>query len=388
MPGKKLFIVVNVDWFFISHRLPIAMEAKRLGYEVTIFAIDTGKGDFIREQGLRFIPIPTSRAGMNIFKELNVLRFFYKIYKKEQPDIIHHVAVKPVTYGSIAAKWAGIKTVVNALSGLGFLFINAEKNKLAHRLVMSVFKYGFSNPNVRFILQNKDDLKMIKQLDVLDENQIFLIKGSGVSLEEFSYREELPADKIQVLLPARMLWDKGVGEFVEAARSLYPKYNEIAEFVLAGSVDMGNKAGISQEQLNKWDAEGCIRWVDFQKNMVATLEKSHIVVLPSYREGLPKSLIEACAIGRPIVTTNVPGCRETVDDGVNGFLVENKNPVELAQAIEKLILDKELRLKMGRAARKKAESDFSIENVIERTINIYEGKTKEKSFASSVKKMQ
>lgn len=370
-----MYLVVNVDWFFLSHRLPIALEAKKRGYDITVFAIEEGgHGAEIRQHGLQFVAIPTSRSGTNMLTELKVLFFLYQHYRKGRPDIIHHVAVKPVTYGSVAAKIAKVPRVVNALSGLGFLFINAEKNKLAHLVVNTFFKYGFNNPNLRFILQNRDDDQMIREMKVLKPAQISIIKGSGVDLNEFSYSEETLAagQKIRLLLAARMLWDKGVGEFVEAARLLKDKYKDQAEFILAGNVDMGNKAGIPEAQLLEWNQEGAVNWIGFQKDMVDQIRKSHIIVLPSYREGLPKSLIETCAIGRPIITTNVPGCREVVKEGVNGFFVEKNAIKTLAASMERLINDPVLRVKMGKAGRKKAEAEFSIENVLEKTFAIYE----------------
>ena len=205
---EKLYIIVNVDGFFLSHRLPIALEAKKRGYDVTVFAIpEANGGDEIRSHGLNFIPLPTSRSGMNIFKELNVVFFLLRHFIKGKPDLVHNVAVKPVTYGSIAAKLSKVPKVINALSGLGFLFINSNENKLVHRLVNSIFKYAFKNPRLRFILQNQDDFDMIKRIEVLEANQIFLIKGSGVDINEFSFSIE-NGEQIQVVLPSRMLWDK------------------------------------------------------------------------------------------------------------------------------------------------------------------------------------
>jgi glycosyltransferase involved in cell wall biosynthesis len=370
----KLFLVVNVDWFFVSHRLPIALEALKRGYDVTIFSIDTGRADEIRSHGLRFIPLPTSRAGMNILQEIKVLMLLFRYYRNEKPDIVHHVAVKPVTYGSLVAKILGVPKVVNALSGLGFLFINADKNRLVHSIVNRVFKFGFKNKNLTFILQNHDDFAMIKNIGVLEDHQIKLIKGSGVDLTSFHFTEEKPTQTLKVILPARMLYDKGVVEFVEVAHILKPKYKETVDFVLVGNVDMENNAGIEESQLLAWHKEGAVSWIDYQKDIIPTLIESHIVVLPSYREGLPKSLIEACAIGRAIVTTDVPGCREVVKEGENGFLVENKNVPALAAAIEKLILDKPMRLRMGLASRKKAEEEFSLKSVIDKTFAIYEQK--------------
>lgn len=375
MKTKKLFLVINVDWFFLSHRLPIALEALQRGYDVTVFAIEEGgHGEEIRSHGLKFVPLPTSRSGTNIFTELKVLFFLYRYYKKEKPDIIHHVAVKPVTYGSVAAKLANVPKVVNALSGLGFLFINADTNRMAHKIVTTVFNYGFKNPNLRFILQNNDDVQMIRKMKVLADEQIFRIKGSGVDLNEFSYSKEqmTPQEKVKILLPARMLWDKGVGEFVEAAKIIQKKLANKTEFILAGNVDMGNRARIMETQLQAWTKEGYVNWIGYQKNIAEVIRSTHILVLPSYREGLPKSLIEACAIGRPIVTTDVPGCREVVEEGINGFLVPKKDSIQLADRIERLIKDKQLRIQMGEAGRKKAEAEFSIENVLEQTFDIYD----------------
>ncbi len=381
--SKKLVIVVSVDWFFLSHRLPLAEEAIKKGYEVVVVAVEEGrKGDYIRSLGMEFYPLPTTRSGMNPFRELRVLLYLMWVYLRERPDIVHHVAVKPVTYGSIAAKLMGVKRIVNALSGMGFLFINANKNKLIHRFLRFCFKFGFSNPNIHFILQNEDDFQMVNELGILKPKQLYMIKGSGVNLSKFPFTKEPETEKIRVLVPARMLWDKGVGEFVRAAEQLYPKYKNQVEFVLCGGFDDGYKLRIEQEELQMWHDQGKVNWIGYQDNMPEVLAQAHIIVLPSYREGLPKSLIEACSIGRPIITTDVPGCRAVVDDGVNGFLVPCRNRQLLAEAIEKLIVDKALRLKMGAAARKKAEHLFSLKQVVDQTFFIYEEQYPQLKFAS------
>jgi len=240
--SKKLVIVASVDWFFLSHRLPLAEEALKKGYQVVVAAVEEGrKGDYIRSLGMEFYPLPTTRSGMNPLRELRVLLYLIWVYLRERPDIIHHVAVKPVTYGSIAAKLVGTKRIVNALSGMGFLFINANKNKIVHRFIRVLFKFGFSNPKIHFILQNEDDFQMVSELGILKPEQLYMIKGSGVNLAKFPFTKEPETEKIRVLLPARMLWDKGVGEFVRAAEQLYPKYKNQVEFVLCGGYDDGYK---------------------------------------------------------------------------------------------------------------------------------------------------
>jgi glycosyltransferase involved in cell wall biosynthesis len=367
----KLFLVVNVDWFFLSHRLPIALEAIRRGYEVSIFTIDTGKKAEIESYGLRCISLPTSRSGTNIIQEIKVIALLWDYYKKEKPDIIHHVALKPVTYGSIVCRFLKIKNVTNALSGMGFLFANPEKVSLTRRILLYIFKVAFKNPNLKFIFQNKDDLNIIVQSGVVDRKQCHIIKGSGVSLTEFNYTPELENNKVRFTLPARVLTDKGIVEFVKAAEIIGTKYPNKAEFILVGAIDMGNKAGIPEKQVRDWEAAGFVKYIGFQTDMVKVVKDANVVVLPSYREGLPKSLIEACAIGRAIVTTDVTGCRDVVTDGVNGFLVPVKNHEALALAMEGLLLDRPLRIEMGKKGRQIAEKEFSIEGVIEKTFHIY-----------------
>lgn len=371
MVGVKLFFVVNVDSFFLSHRLPLGLEALKRGYQVTVVAIDTGKKEEIEKHGMRFVSLPISRSGTDIWTELGALWFLYRLYRKEKPQIVHHIAIKAVTYGSIAARMAGVPKVVNAISGLGFVFINAADNKILYQLLLSLFKIGLSSKRVTVIFQNLDDLDFFKNLKVLKPAQMVYIKGSGVDLCEFFYTENETPSPIRVVLPARMLRDKGVEEFVAAAQMLKPKYGEQVQFILAGGVDIENKAGIPEHQLLQWAAEGSVDWIGFQQNMAAVFRASHIVVLPSYREGLPKALIEACATGRAIVTTDVPGCREVVTTGVNGILVNPKDVQGLSMALDQLITNPDLCKKMGKMARQKAEHEFSIHSVVEKTFNIY-----------------
>lgn len=373
MIAKKILFVVNVDWFFLSHRLPIAVEAQKRGYKVFICAIETNKRKQIESYGFEFFSLPTSRSGKNILNELKVMFYLYRTYKLINPDIVHHVGMKPVTYGSIIAKILKLPKVISALSGMGYLFINKNSNPIIHIIVLTLFKFGFRNNNLRVILQNEDDVKDIKKLRILKDSQIFLIKGSGIDLNlfDFSHMSFPKSESIRIILPARMLWDKGVGEFVEAARLLKSKYENSVEFFLIGQLDFENISSISENQLLKWQNEGCIKWLGFQENMKDIFVSSDIVVLPSYREGLPKSLIEACAIGRPIVTTDVPGCREVVKHGINGFLVPPKDFINLSTSIEKLIIDSELRRTMGLNSRQMAIEMFSINDVIDKTFFIY-----------------
>ena len=370
---KKLFIVVNVDWFFLSHRLPIALEAKKRGYDVTVLSIEEEhKGNEIRSYGLKFIPLPASRGGHNIFSEVTLLKYLIQIYKREKPDIVHHVAIKPVIYGTLAARWTGVPKIVNAISGFGSAFISRKHGSLRTALIRRIYKYSLNHPEINIIVQNMDDYQFVSAFNKIRKEQIFLIKGSGVDLDQFSYAKPENHTPLTVLLAARMLYDKGIEEFVNAARRILSENKNIAEFILAGKLDAENKSGIPEKTLLEWNREGSIKWIGHQEDMIPLYKRADIVVLPSYREGLPKTLIEASAIGRPIVTTDVPGCREVVKNGENGWLVEKGNVDELKNAISKLLGDKQMRETMGLKAREIAEREFSIQNVIRQTFAIYE----------------
>lgn len=368
---KKLFIVVNVDWFFLSHRLPIAIEAIKRGWAVSVLAIEEeSRGEEIRSYGINFVPLPSSRGGTNIFNDFKLLVFLYKLYKKEKPDIIHHVAIKPVLYGSIAARFAKCKNIVNAISGLGSNFTNTGFSFTSF-LIKHLYKVALKNKDIKIIVQNKYDRETILSFNV-DPKRVYVISGSGVDLNNFRYETESIKDQIIIVLIARMLKDKGIFEFVKAAEILKQKFKKNVSFFLAGKVDNENKTSIKTEQLQKWNAEGNVKWMGHINDVKELLVSSNIVVLPSYREGLPKSLIEACAIGRAIVTTDVPGCNEVVENLWNGLLIKKGSVVEMVEALEILIKDNVLRLEMGKRGRKLAEQKFSIENVINKTFHIYE----------------
>lgn len=368
----RLLFVTNVDWFFISHRLVIAEEAQKCGFEVIVAAEDTGRSQEIVDKGIQFINLPFSRSGTNPFKEFNTLIKFLKIYYNIKPDIIHHITLKPVIYGSIIAKLLNVKGIINAVSGLGYAFTEGRIS-IVSKIMLRLMKYGFSN-NLSVIFQNKDDYNELSNLRVISpKNKIYFIKGSGVSLAKF-YPTPLPSfDTIKIVLPSRMLWDKGVKEFYEAAVLLRANYFDKIQFVLAGMADEDNKAGLSVNLLNQWEEGDYFKWVGHQKDIFEVYKNSHIVVLPSYREGMPRTLIEACAMGRAIITTDAIGCRECVDEGINGMKVPVKNSQSLAKSIEVLINNPKKIIEMGIASRAKAEKEFDIDSVIKIHLEIYKG---------------
>ncbi|MFB6454317.1 glycosyltransferase family 4 protein [Chitinophaga sp. Hz27] len=367
----KLFIVVNVDWFFLSHRLPIALAAKKAGYDVTIVTADTGRADDIRRHGLKMINFPFKRSGMNVREEMKCIRWLYALYKHHKPDVLHHVTIKVSLYGSIAARLNKMNGIVNAISGLGYNFID-NRGGITQRILLTMMKFGFRGGKRHFIFQNEDDVRMFRSLKIVDDKDVTLIKGSGVDLQEFEFNvKSLLQDTVQVLLPARMLRDKGVMEFIAAAEMLRPELEGKAQFILAGDIDHENLAAISAEELETISDGEYIRWIGYQRDVRQALQNADVVVLPSYREGLPKSLIEAAAIGRPIVTTDVPGCRECVIHEYNGFLVPARDAETLAAAMRRLILSEEMRIAMGERSRELAEKEFGVEKVVEKTLDIY-----------------
>ena len=367
----KILFVANVDWFFISHRLVIAVEAQKNGFDVIVAAKDTGRSQEIIDKGIQFINLSFSRSGTNLIKEFITLIKVFKIYYILKPDIVHHITLKPVIYGSLIAKVLKIKGVVNAISGLGYNFTEGRKS-LVQKVMLLIMKFGFNRKNVVIIFQNENDQKELTELGVIHpSNLIVRIKGSGVDLEKFHESSFPSFDRIKILLPIRMLWDKGVKELREASDILNKKYYENVEFILSGLADEDNKAGVPASYLNDWQDGTYVKWIGHQKNMVEVYQNSHIVVLPSYREGMPKSLIEACAIGRAIVTTNAIGCRECVDEGINGLKVPVKDAQSLANAIETLVNNPSRIIEMGKASRLKAKKEFDINFVLQIHSQIY-----------------
>ncbi|MEY8720592.1 glycosyltransferase family 4 protein [Bacteroides stercorirosoris] len=366
----RLFIVVNVDWFFLSHRKDIALSAQENGYEVTVVTKDTGMKSTIEALGLKVIDLPMNRSGQNIIEELYTCWFLYRLYRRKKPDIVHHVGLKTILWGTLAAKLAKVHGVVNAVSGLG-IFFSEENTSLVSKLLPRVLRFSHHRKNLAVIFQNEEDKGLFLKNRIIKEEQAFMIKGSGVDLNQYCYTPEQESKKIKVLLTARMIVEKGVFVLVDAALKLKEKYRDKVEFLLCGGLDDNPKA-IKEEELKSVCDGGYIQWLGYRTDVLELLKSCHIVAFPSYyKEGLPKSLIEAAAVGRPIVTTNSIGCKETVVDGYNGYLIPVKDSDTLAKKLNLLFEYENLRQNMGRNSRILAEKDFSIENVIHRHLEIY-----------------
>lgn len=367
----KIIYIVNVDWFFISHRLPIALEALRQGYEVYIFAKDTGKMDYLKSLGINIYPINLERGSINPFQSLKLLFDLREKITSIQPDVIHLVTIKPVLIGGLASILAKVPSIVYAISGLGFIFTNTMlKAKILRLGIIPLYRLALSAKNKIVIVQNLDDLRILRQYVSIPESQTVLIPGSGVDLKQFDF-QPLPLTNKIVLMACRLLADKGVYEFQKSAQLLKEKYPEV-RFVLVGGIDPDNPASLTEQELNEWVQKGDLEWWGYQSNMPEVLSQATVVVLPSYREGMPKVLLEAQALGRPIVTTDVPGCREAIENNKTGFLVTVKDEQSLANAIEKLITNDDLCLEFGHNARLLAEQKFDIKQVVKTHMNIYE----------------
>ena len=368
---KKILFIVNVDWFFISHRLPIALKAIESGYEVHIACDITDKGEYLKNLGLKVHSLPFSRSGKNIFNEFKTLFAINKVFRNVKPDLVHAVTIKPVLYGGIISRLCNAPAFVGAISGLGLVFIaNDLKTKLIRFFVKALYKQSFKHRNMKAIFQNEVDKGTLINSGIINADNTFLIKGSGADLSEYSFTVEVDGTPT-VIMAARLLKEKGVLEFISMARTLKEK-GVVANFVLVGEPDYGNPNSFTEDDLVLWRNEGFIELVGFSSEIPKLFSQAHVVVLPSfYGEGLPKVLIEAAACGRPIVTTNNPGCREAVIENETGFIVPIKDVKALSASVLKLIDDKELRIQMGLAAREFAVKEFDVRNVVKKHLEIY-----------------
>ncbi|MCH7696254.1 MAG: glycosyltransferase family 4 protein [Proteobacteria bacterium] len=371
MKSKKIVYLISEDWYFYSHRFDLAKASIKQGYQVTLITRVGQYGDIITKAGINLIDVNFRRAVGNPLADLIVLFRVSGIYRKIKPDIVHHVSLKPILIGSIACLFNSVPIVINAVTGLGNLFLSGNKSTAMLRmLVKPVLLSLLNRRNSWVILQNQDDRKDLIAQGMRTECSE-LIKGSGVNLERFSYSVESNAIPV-IMLAARMLRYKGIGEFVEAAR-LCVKGGLKARFVLVGDVDSENPMSLTREDLEQWHNEGIVEWWGHHNDMPDVMRKASIVCLPTYyREGLPKTLLEAAASGRPVIATDVPGCREIVINEENGLLVPVKNAERLARAITRLAENKQLRIKMGEFGRKLVESEFSVDIINRRTLALYE----------------
>ena len=367
---RRLLFVVNNPAFFLSHRLPLAIAAKAAGFDVHVATMDGPSVPDVVAHGLTHHVIPMSRSGKNPVQELRSIYALWRLFRQLRPDVVHAATIKPVLYGGIAARLAGVPGYLAAISGLGFIFMRPDDRfDLSRMAATFLYRLALGHKNSRVIFQNGNDRDVLSKAGVVRPGQVVMIRGSGVDLGAFNAVPE-PAAPPVAIMAARLLSDKGVNEFVQAAR-LTANDRSGLRWQLVGSPDPGNPASITPEQVVQWQQEGIVECLGERNDVAQLYQQAHIVVLPSYREGLPKSLVEAAACGRAVVTTDVPGCRDAITPGVTGLLVPVRDAQALAEAVVSLAHDDKRRHDMGQAGRELAEREFDIRLIAQKHVQLY-----------------
>jgi glycosyltransferase involved in cell wall biosynthesis len=367
----RLLFLITEDWYFWSHRLDLARAMRDAGFDVTVATRVQAHETSIRQEGFRLLPIQLLRRSRNPMTEYLAIRELVHLYRRERPDIVHHVAMKPILYGSIAARLANVRIVVNAFPGLGHVFATEGRTgRLLRALVRVGLRWVLARSGSTIVVQNSSDRNRLIIEGIVEEDRTRVIRGSGVNTDVYVPRSTNKTESM-VLLASRMLWDKGIGEFVQAVRQMRSR-RKGTRFVLVGRCDEDNPARVAREQLIRWNEEGVIEWWGHREDMPAVLAAATVVVLPTYYgEGIPKVLLEAAASGVAIVATDIPGCREVVRHRVNGLLVPARNVEALTEAIETLLDDEPLRQELGREGREIAKKEFSTPIIAEEFLSLY-----------------
>jgi glycosyltransferase involved in cell wall biosynthesis len=364
----KILLFANTDWYLYNFRRALAEELRAQGNEVILLSPPGGYQNLLLEHGFQWVSFRLSRQGVNPLGELWTILRLMRIYRQIEPDIVHHFTVKPVIYGSIAARLLGVRGIVNSITGLGHLFIHPGFFVGVLRGITKIL-YRLSLRGTQVIFENPADQETFIRNRFIEPKQAHLVLGTGVDVNRFR-----PApkhnDQPLILFAGRWLATKGIHEFVEAAQRVKHKGSK-ARFAIAGTVDPGNPASVPPEQIEAWKRSNAVEFWGWQADMPSVLAQTDIFCLPSYREGVPSALLEACASGLPIIATDVPGCRDVVEGGINGLLVPPQNSDALADAIETLLADPSLRDKLGQAGRQLALEKFSLENITTQTLKVY-----------------
>jgi len=371
----KFVFYANTDWYLYNFRLSTARQLQAHGHEVVMLSPPGEYGSRFAAHGFRWLALEMDRASLNPLREAWTLRQLTRVLRAERPDMLHNFTVKCAVYGALAARAAGVPAVVNAVAGMGYVFTSNQAQARMLRPVVKLLMRGtLAGGHSRLILQNPDDADAFLRARMVPEQKIRVIRSSGVDISRFNPPERNDEVRpLRVLLAARLLWEKGINEYVEAARLLRAQGRRL-EFLLAGMPDHGNPRSAAREEVEQWHREGVVHWLGHVEDMPALMRSVDVMVLPSYyREGVPKSLIEGAACGLAIVTTNLAGCREVVtDDGVDGLHVRPRDAAHLAHCLGRLDDDRALVRRLGERARAKAMADFDERMVIRRTIEVYD----------------
>jgi glycosyltransferase involved in cell wall biosynthesis len=367
----RILFVIDDDSYFYSHRLELARAARQAGYEILVATHVEHHAARIEKEGFKLIPIRFRRGMQQPMHELAMFLELVRLYRRERPDIVHHVSVKLVAYGSVAARIAGVPAVVNAFTGLGYTFTaETRRARLIRSVLIRILKFGLAHPHSIAIFQNESDGEDLVRAGLMTRSHAVIIRGAGVNVSEFTLQPE-PEGVPIVLLASRMLWDKGVGDFVNAVQLLKQQGVKLRG-VLAGAVDPDSLTAICTEQLVSWEKEGLVEWWGYREDMNSVYGAAHVVALPTYYgEGLPKVLLEAAACGKPLVATRTRGCTDIVRDGQNGLLIPPKNPHALAAALVTLLRDGALRAQMGARGREIVVSEFTAQKTAMETLEVY-----------------
>lgn len=369
----KVLLFANTDWYLYNFRLSLARALRDAGHEVLLVSPRGEFGPRMLSMGFRWVPAPMSRRSLNPLREMQLMWWLARLVRIEGIQLVHGFTIKCAVYGALAARLGGARAQVLAFTGFGYVFTSPDlRARLLRPAVRAMMRLALTGSHSRVILQNPDDAELLARASPASAPKVRLIRGSGVDCHRFRPRspEQPGPQAFTVLLPARLLWDKGVGEYVSAARLLRQEGRTV-RFLLAGQPDVGNPASVTEAQVREWVNDGSVEWLGHVEDMPALFSRVDVVALPSYREGLPRGLIEAAAAGLAVVTTDVPGCREVVSDGIDGLLVPAKDAIALARAIATLQDDPRLRKQLGAAARSKAMAEFGEAIVIDRTLAVY-----------------
>ncbi len=367
----KIIFFANTDWYLFNFRLGLAEFLRDKGCDVVMMSPVGDYGARFEALGFRWIGLPMDRRSLNPIREAGLLRQIRMIYRQERPDLIHNFTIKCVVYGSLAAQTVGIDKRINAVTGLGHIFISSSfKARMLRPVVKQLLRTALRGNTSYLILQNPDDNQLFSRLDLINAGHVRLIKGSGVDTDHFVPSEQNRERQFTVLLASRLLREKGIQTFVDAAE-LISKRKERIKFLLAGASDPGNPSAVSADELADWKQQGCVEILGHVENIRELMNDVDLVVLPSHREGVPRGLIEAAAMEVPLIATDVPGCREIVQDGINGFLIPVDDARALAEKITVLLRDRLLCRKFGEAGRKLVVQEFNHQHVFQQTLNLY-----------------
>jgi glycosyltransferase involved in cell wall biosynthesis len=370
---SKILISANTSWYLYNFRLPLLRELVSRGCKVHALAPHDSYAEKLEEISIEHIPINITRSGLNPFADIALFSQFLSIYRRLKPDIVQHFTVKPVIYGTLAAHVCRVPHIFNMVPGMGYVFTGTNIKKFWVQKVVRLLYKSTLNFSQHVFFQNQDDRDYFLRYSLVDPGITSIVSGTGVDTEKFHPTRKNKKGGITFVMAARMLWDKGVGEYVEAARIVKSKYPN-SQFWMLGPVDMENPKGIKLEQLQAWNGEGVVRYFGMTDSIKTYLSEADVIVLPSYyREGIPLSLLEGAAMGMPIITTDSPGCREVVMKGQrqNGFLIPIKDPQALAAAMEQLTKNPALVSKMGKESRNLVKRKFDSKIVVKEILHYY-----------------